>query len=100
VLAAALCVSDGVVVVSVVVGATLVVVAARVVTGAVVVTRAVVVAAAVVVTTVVVGGTALGPVASGSVPVGSATSCAEAAPPHPSSASDVTSRARRSTDPR
>jgi hypothetical protein len=103
VLAAALCVSGGVgvVAVAVEVGVVVVVAGRVVVTALVVATRAVVVtAAAVVVAIAVVGGTALGPVASGSVLVGSATRRAEATPPHPSSASDVTSRARRSTDPR
>ena len=53
-----------------------------------------------VVATVDAVGVALGPVASGSVVTGSATSFAEAIPPNPSSASEISSRARRSTGSR
>jgi hypothetical protein len=70
-----------------------------VVSGRVVVVATVVVYGAVVVVATVEG-SALGPVASGSVVVGSATSFADATPPHPSSASDVKARARRSTGSR
>jgi hypothetical protein len=82
-----------------VVVAAFVVVAARVVVARVVVATGLEVAGGGFTATVVVGGTALGPVAIGSVE-GSATSFAEAIPPNPSSASEVSSRARRSTDPR
>jgi hypothetical protein len=78
-----------------------VVVAARVVvTGRVVVVAALVETGSGAVVTTVVGGIALGPVAIGSEGAGSATTSAEAIPPNPSSASVVSSRARRSTDSR
>jgi hypothetical protein len=89
-----------VVVVVPVVAVTAVVVAAFVVVTGLVVVAAVVGGTVVVVATVDVAGTALGPVASGSVLVGSARSFAEAAPAHPSSASDVKASARRSTGSR
>jgi hypothetical protein len=79
------CGEDVVVVAALVVAAAAVVVAAR---------------ATVVETVVVVGGAALGPVASGSVVAGSATNLADAAPTHPSSASEISSKPRRSTDSR
>jgi hypothetical protein len=98
VLAAALSASAGagvaVVAVDAVVGAATVVVALVVV---VVSARVVVAATGVVVNDAVV---ALGPVAIGSPPAGSATSFAEAIPPNPSSASEVARRARRSTGSR
>ena len=53
-----------------------------------------------VVVVVELGGVALGPVASGSVGTGSAVYFAEAIPANPSSASEISSRARRSTDSR
>jgi hypothetical protein len=112
-LAATLCVSDGVVLVVVVVDAAVVVVTAF---GVVVVAACVVLAGRGVVATVevaklveagsgvidavVAGGAALGPVAIGSVGTGSATTFAEAIPPIPSTASEVSSRARRSTGAR
>ena len=96
-------VCDGFVVVLVVV-AVIVVVAAPVVlvvvTGRVVVVIVVVASGAVVAVADDVLGTALGPVASGSVLVGFATSFADAIPAHPSNASDVRARARRSTGSR
>jgi hypothetical protein len=105
VLADELSASFGVVVVVVVV--TVVVVARAVVTDFAVVVGAVVVVATLVVkggVVVVVSGpvvvTAIGPPAIGVVSVGSATSFAEATPASPSSANEISSRARRSTGPR
>lgn len=83
----------------VVVVAALVVVTGPVVVATVVVAKLVEAGSGVLVATVVVGG-ALGPVAIGSAGAGSATTFAEAIPPNPSSASVVSSRARRSTDAR
>jgi hypothetical protein len=94
--------------------AVVVVVAAAVVVTTVVVAALVVVAGRVVVVAAtlveagsggggvatVAGGVALGPVAIGSEGAGSATTFAEAIPANPSSASVVSSRARRSTDAR
>jgi hypothetical protein len=113
-LAATLCVSDGVVLVVVVVDVAVVVVTAFggvVVAGCVVlagrgfvatveVAKLVEAGSGVIDADVVAGGAALGPVAIGSVGTGSATTFAEAIPPIPSTASEVSSRARRSTGAR
>jgi hypothetical protein len=50
--------------------------------------------------TAALDGVALGPVAIGSAGAGSAAYLAEAIPANPSSASEISSRARRSTDSR
>jgi hypothetical protein len=97
---AAAVVVDVVVVATVVAAAFVVVTAGRVVAATTVVVTSVLTGDVGVVTaTVLDGGTALGPVAIGSV-AGSATSFAEAIPPNPSTANVVSSRTRRSTDPR